>query len=186
MTTVADRIALYERIQKEEEERFAGRTADSLFNTPWPIRRVAVDGADTNPHHASYISQSKFTGGDYRRITAQEIDRFPGQITRIDLVDTTHGPAKRCWRAGWMPGDRPRLSDVAPLAEGWTVESAADDLEAKGWKVRRWPNGARAWRIAPRPVRTGPYADRFRDRMLANPPASLEGKITSYDKYLDL
>lgn len=185
-TTAADRIALYKQIQREQDERFAGVTSDSLFSRPWPMRQVAVDGADQNPYHASYVEQPQFTGGDYRQITAQEIARFEGKITRIDLVDTQHGPVKRCWRAGWMPGDKPRLSDVAPLSEGWTVETAADKLEAEGWTVRRWPNGARAWRIKPHPVRTGPYADKFRERLLANPPKALDGKITLYDKYLDL
>lgn len=144
--------------------------------------------ATTDPHRldGKYIEQSKFTGGDYRQIKAQEIDLFPGKITRIDLVTTDYGPVKRCWRAGWMPGDKPRLSDVAPLSEGWTVQTAADKLEADGWKVRRWPNGARAWRIAPRPVRTGDYANKFRERLLANPPKGLENRITNYDKYLDL
>jgi len=154
--------------------------------TNWMLKDIDKYLAPTDPHSDQYIPQSRFTGGDYRQITAQEINRFPGQITRIDLVDTAHGPAKRCWRAGWMPGDKPRPSDVAALSDGWTVESAAADLEAKGWTVRRWPNGARAWRIKPRPVRTGEYANRFRDRLLANPPTALADKITSYDKYLDL
>ena len=85
-----------------------------------------------------------------------------------------------------MPGDKPRAADVAPLPAGLTVEAAADKLEAQGWTVRRWPGGARAWRIKPRPVRTGEYANRFRDRLLANQPLGLEGRVTSYDKYLDL
>lgn len=186
MSTAADRIALYEQIQQEQAERFAGRTSDDLFRTPWPRRLKPVDGVDQNPYHASYVEQSKYTGGDYRKISATEDILFPGKVVRIDLIETSHGPVKRCWRSGWMPGDKPRLSDVAPLADGWTVESAADKLKADGWKVRRWPGGARAWRVDPRPVRTGPYADRFRERMLANPPKALEGKITSYDKYLDL
>lgn len=161
------------------------------YRRPDPTPNWMLEGIDqylatTDPHRADYKPQSKYTGGDYRQITAQENDLFPGKVTRIDLVETNAGPVKRCWRAGWIPGDKPRLSDVAPLAEGWTVESAADKLEADGWKVRRWPGGARAWRIAPRPVRTGEYAARFRDRMLANPPKALENRITSYDKYLDL
>jgi len=184
--TAADRIALYEQIQREQDERFASATSDVLFSRPWPMRQVAVDGADQNPYHVSYVEQSGFTGGDYRKITAQENVLFPGQITRIDLVDTKHGPVKRCWRAGWMPGDRPRAADVAALPAGLTVEAAADKLEAQGWKVRRWPGGARAWRIAPRPVRTGDYANKHRERLLANPPASLAGRVGSYDKYLDL
>ena len=152
----------------------------------WMLADIDQYLATTDPHRADYKPQSRFTGGDYRQIKAQEIDLFAGKITRIDLVDTEHGPVKRCWRAGWMPGDRPRLDDVALLAEDWTVQTAADKLEAEGWTVRRWPNGARAWRIKPRPVRTGPYADKFRERLLANPPKALDGKITLYDKYLDL
>lgn len=152
----------------------------------WMLADIDQYLATTNPHRANYTPQSKYTGGDYRQITAQENDLYAGRITRIDLVNTAHGPVKRCWRAGWMPGDKPRAADVAPLPAGLTVEAAADKLEAQGWKVRRWPGGARAWRIKPRPVRTGEYANRFRDRLLANPPKGLEGRVTSYDKYLDL
>ncbi len=139
-----------------------------------------------DPHRldGKYLQQRKSTGGDYRQITAQEKDLFPGRITRIDLVQTAYGPAKRCWRAGWMPGDL--ADEYAPLAEGWTVSSAADKLEGDGWKVRRWPGGARAWRIAPRPVRTGRRADRFRERLLSCPPSGLDDRVTGYDKYLDL
>jgi len=153
----------------------------------WMLVGIDQYLAPTDPHNERYIPQSKFTGGDYRQIKAQELDQYAGQITRIDLFDAPgYGPAKKCFRAGWFPGDKPRLSDAGPLAEGWTIEIAADDLAAKGWTVRRWPGGARAWRIKARPVRTGEYAARFRERMLANPPAGLEGKIGSYDKFLDL
>lgn len=98
----------------------------------WMLADIDQYLATTDPHRTDgkYVEQSKFTGPDYRQITAQEKDRFPGQITRIDLVDTAHGPAKRCWRAGWMPGDKAHAKDIAPLSEGWTVESAAAKLEA--------------------------------------------------------
>lgn len=184
--TPEQRQAVWEDAQRQSKAILAGRTSDDLFNTPWPVRQVSVDGPDTNPHHASYQTQSRFTGPDYRQIKAQEEDRYPGKITRIDLFNTQYGPAKKCWRAGWMPGDKPRLSDAGPLTEGWDIETAAARLEAEGWVVRRWPGGARAWRIKPRPVRTGNYADKFRDRMLANPPKELEGAIGSFDKFLDL
>lgn len=90
---------------------------------------------------------------DYRQIKALELRDFARKPTRIDLVETTYGPAKRIWLAGWMPGDPPSAS--SPLAAGWTLASAADHLEAEGWKVRRWEGGARAWRVDLRPVRLG-------------------------------
>lgn len=152
----------------------------------WMLEGIDKYLATTDPHRADYRPQSRYTGPDYRQVKAQELDLFPEKITRIDLVNTEHGPVKRCWRAGWMPGDRPRAADVAALPDGLTVEAAADKLEAQGWKVRRWPGGARAWRIAPRPVRTGDYANKHRERLLANPPAALAGRVGSYDKYLDL
>ncbi len=152
----------------------------------WMLADIDKYLAPTDPHSASYVPQSRYLGGDYRQIKAAELDRFPGRVTRIDLVTTEHGPVKRCWRAGWMPGDKALTQDVGRLAAGWTVESAADKLVADGWTVRRWPGGARAWRIAARPVRTGEWAARFRDRLLANPPAELAGRVGSFDKYLGL
>lgn len=56
-------------------------------------------------------------------------------LTLVDDDGNETGPAKRTWLAGW------------------TITSAADHLEAQGWKVRRWEGGARAWRINLRPVR---------------------------------
>ena len=142
--------------------------------------------APTDPHSERYVPQSRYLGGDYRQITAKEKDLFAGRVTRIDLVTTDYGPVKRCWRAGWHPGDKALAKDVGRLADGWTVESAAAKLEADGWTVRRWPGGARAWRIGARPVRTGEYASRFRERLLLNPPAALAGRVGSFDKFLDL
>lgn len=160
------------------------RRPDAVDPNAWLLEGIDQYLAPTDPHRADYVAQSRFAGPDYRQITAQEKDRFAGKATRIDLVTTEFGPVKRIWLAGWMPGDK--AHQVGPLSEGWTVDSAAAKLEADGWTVRRWPGGARAWRIALRPVRTGEYANRFRDRMLANPPAAVAGRITSYDKYLDL
>lgn len=94
---------------------------------------------------------------DYRAIVAQEERDFPRSVTRIDLVETEYGPAKRTWLAGWMPEDPP--AKYGSLAAGWTIASAADHLEAQGWKVRRWgepgastsaPSGAFAGSNTPR------------------------------------
>lgn len=150
----------------------------------WLLEGIDKYLAPTDPHNERYVSQSKYTGGDYRQITAQEKDLYAGKITRIDLVTTEFGQVKRCWQAGWMPGDK--AHQVGPLSKDWDIDSAAAKLEQDGWTVRRWPGGARAWRIKARPVRTGEYANRFRERLLANPPQALAGRITSYDKYLDL
>lgn len=90
---------------------------------------------------------------DYRQVKAQELAAHRDRPTRIDLIDTIHGPAKRIWLAGWMPGDPAAVS--GPLKPGWTVEAAAADMERQGWKVRRWQGGARCWRVDYRPVRTG-------------------------------
>lgn len=90
---------------------------------------------------------------DYRVVSARELAEYPNRVTRIDLIQTGYGPAKRTWLAGWFPGDKP--SGYSELAAGWTIERAADHLEAEGWKVRRWDGGARAWRVDVRPVRLG-------------------------------
>lgn len=52
--TPEQRQAVWEDAQRQSKAILAGRTSDDLFNTPWPVRQVSVDGPDTNPHHASY------------------------------------------------------------------------------------------------------------------------------------
>lgn len=119
----------------------------------WLITALEEDGAfDYNskrdPNSAEYSSVFHV---DYRAIREREVIEFEGKPCRIDLIFTPQGPAKRIWNAGWMPGDRATSS--GPLKAGWTIESAAADMERQGWTVRRFNGKARCWRLGVRPVR---------------------------------
>jgi hypothetical protein len=108
------------------------------------------------------------TGVDFRYNKMRELNEFPGQVTRIDMIEIADGtPVKRTWTAGWMPGDKP--FEAKPLEIGWTIENAADHLEKQGWTVRRWHNQAgrleaRAFRCGLRCVRTLGYKRRWEER----------------------
>ena len=88
---------------------------------------------------------------DYRVLREKELLGFKDKPCRIDLIMTTQGPAKRIWNAGWMPEDK--AASAGPLKSGWTIETAAADMERQGWTVRRFNGNARCWRLGVRPVR---------------------------------
>ena len=111
------------------------------------------------------------TGVDFRLNKHNEIAYHSNQVCRVDLVELSDGtPVKRLWLAGWEPGDK--CWKAERLAEGWTVERAADHLESEGWTVRRWKEGewigARAFRCGLRCVRTGGYRYRWEDGVRAS------------------
>lgn len=103
------------------------------------------------------------TGVDFRFNKMAEIKGFTGKVCRVDLIELPGGTqVKRTWLAGWEPGDS--AVEAKPLEAGWTIETAAALLEAQGWKVRRWPGGARAFRCGLRCVRTSSYRNRWNER----------------------
>lgn len=136
-------MSRFQRPQREDPNAWLLTIVDDDGNQTGPAYNPKIDPL-SDEYRSIWIM-------DYRAIVAQEERDFPRRATRIDLVETEYGPAKRTWLAGWMPEDPP--AKYGPLAAGWTIASAADHLEAQGWKVRRWEGGARAWRINLRPVR---------------------------------
>ena len=57
-------------------------------------------------------------------------------------------------------------SDIS-IVEDWTLDEMSAWLEVAGWKVRRWPGGARAWKHEITPIRP-----RHRIRKMRNDLAS--------------
>lgn len=126
---------------------------------------IAVPAAPDNPKMDPFDPRhSKSTWvNDFGEIGAVELVHHEGQVTRYDLViapDGTH--IKRAWLAGWYPWDG--CHRAVPLKNGHTIHTAADLLEAKGWKVRRGKTWARAWRCGIRPVRTDKTRRRWEER----------------------
>jgi hypothetical protein len=66
------------------------------------------------------------------------------------------------YASGWTAHTEPAAVELNPpikIAAGeipFDLDTALAELTARGWSVRRWQTGARAWRGAPEPVR-----DRF-------------------------
>lgn len=125
---------------------------------------IAVPAAPDNPLMNPFDPRhGKSTWvNDFGEIRAVELVHHEGQVTRYDLVimpDGTH--IKRTWLAGWYPWDR--CHKAVALKDGYTIHTAADALEAQGWKVRRGKTWARAWRCGMRPVRTDKARRRWED-----------------------
>ena len=73
-----------------------------------------------------------------------------GTITRVDIVSLPDGFHYRKFPFGWTARTRP-MSD-----ERKTEEEVAEIIgwcKQKGWNVREWPGGYRAFKGAPMPVR---------------------------------
>lgn len=133
-----------------------------------------------DPHSPRYQAQTRYTGGDFRQVRARELDEAPGGICRIDFVTLDDGMVWRGWRAGWYPGDH---CQVAKTLEK-PLDEAIANLERQGWTVHRWHGGARAWRFGARPVRTGEWLRRARERLAKNPPAGVQ--VWAHDLLYDL
>ncbi|HEY4692503.1 MAG TPA: hypothetical protein VIH16_03645 [Bellilinea sp.] len=73
-----------------------------------------------------------------------------GDITRVDFYLTSQGLAAKHYPYGWKANTRPIRVEHWPVDQ---FESQVEDYQARGWTVRVWRNGARAFKGAPEPVR---------------------------------
>lgn len=85
-----------------------------------------------------------------------------GKITRIDLIQTGNRVRVNKYPYGWTLGTPPISSELKP--EGFTIEAAVA-LLGRGWTIRTWPGGARAWFGRPKPIRTRHEIQRMRDKL---------------------
>jgi hypothetical protein len=73
-----------------------------------------------------------------------------GAITRVDIVRLPDGWHYRKFPFGWSAKTRPLSDEIKTEAE---IHEILEWCELKRWTVRRWPDGARAFRGEPKPVR---------------------------------
>lgn len=69
---------------------------------------------------------------------------------------------------------------------GFDLETALAWCRSKGWIVRRWPGGARAWKYKLEPVRGHYEILKLRDELRINPRPELEGQGVNLDLAYDL
>jgi hypothetical protein len=105
------------------------------------------------------------------------------EITRIDFLVT--GATTTVNKMGM------NVFEKTIVAEGKThknfdLAAALDWLRVRGWTVREWPGGARAWRDGLKPIRSAREIIRLRDELRAYPRPELEGKAHTLDLAFDL
>ena len=70
---------------------------------------------------------------------------------RIDMFVQEAGIRIMKWPVDWLPKSPPVINYVNTDLD---LDQMTTILEAKGWTVRRWHGGARAWKDKIRPIRT--------------------------------
>lgn len=88
-----------------------------------------------------------------------------GDVTRIDFVE---GKIRK-YPYGWTAKTRPLSERTATPDE---IQAAVQWCKEHNWTVREWPNGARAWKGEPKPIRdasTIRYLRRQTDASLGDP-----------------
>lgn len=104
--------------------------------------------------------------------------------TRIDIFQLPSGELrimKYCegWTAG-TPATENYMTDAMTLAQ------VAEWLTARGWIIRRWPGGMRAWRHKIMPIRTKAQIIRKRDELSMKRSLFPELQLHALDLAYDL
>ena len=94
------------------------------------------------------------------------------KVTRIDLFNTPHGVFVVKFPDGWT-------ASTPPVKSYYISDRTLDDLARTietlpGWRVRRWPGGARGWLGKPMPVRTREQIKRKREELTRHRPPGVE------------
>ena len=82
---------------------------------------------------------------------------------RIDVVKSPRAVVIRCYPEGWKDGQI--LSDYREEPADYDVDAFLARLRDRGWSVRTWGNGARAWLGEPWPIRSTNEIIRLRNRL---------------------
>ena len=101
-----------------------------------------------------------------RNLTSR-LDR-PG---RIDLFENDLGIRVMKWPENWQPHTPPAISYINT---DMSLDQIAEFLEAKGWTIRRWHQGARAWKGDICPIRTRGQILRKREQLTRHPRPGLQ------------
>ena len=105
------------------------------------------------------------------------------EIERIDFFVTAGGVIVN--KMGQNIYNKLIVADGKTVKE-FDLEAALHWCEQHGWKVRRWPGGARAWVNELTPVRTKLEIIRLRDQLKLYPRPELEGQAHALDLAYDL
>ena len=90
---------------------------------------------------------------------------------RIDLFENDNGLRVMKWPLDWVPGTQPVISY---LNNQITLDFAVEQLKIKGWTVRRWHKGARAWNGPLRPIRTKGQITNKREQFTRHPRPGIQ------------
>ena len=93
------------------------------------------------------------------------------QIGRIDMLQVPDGVRVMKWPLDWAPGTPPVVNY---LNQEMSILEMTAFLESKGWIIRRWPTGARAWKDKLRPIRTRSQIWRKREQYSRHPLPNME------------
>jgi hypothetical protein len=104
-------------------------------------------------------------------------------VTRIDLYQQNDGTLVFKYAEGWT-ASTPAISRRTVPPEEKSFDDMLAWLQSNGWTVRTWPNGARAWKGAPKPVRTAGQIMRKRESLERYPRPDLQ--LCNLDLALDL
>jgi hypothetical protein len=102
-----------------------------------------------------------------------------GKIVRVDFVKLGDALHIQKYPYGWTANTRPIEDKVVSLAER---ESAISWCESRGWTVRRWPDGARAFKGPAMPVRDARTIRSMRNRVNTDHSA---GRPTDNKRFFD-
>ena len=90
---------------------------------------------------------------------------------RIDMFVQEAGIRIMKWPVDWLPGTPPVISYVNT---DLSLDEMTNILEAKGWTVRCWHGGARAWKDKIRPIRTRAQIIRKRESFTRYPRPGIQ------------
>jgi len=106
------------------------------------------------------------------------------EITRIDFAIHPQGVVVNKYDRSWEYSPGGLVSHETKT--DFDVEAAISWLQKHGWKVRRWPGGARAWLGEIKPIRTRGRIQKIRDELRERPRPELQGAGVALDLAYDL
>ncbi len=166
--------------------------ADGLFVRKWE-EGWQIDGS-TQPCSNEYLPDARSIETMLFELEKQGFavwmqDNFHGRalrgiITRVDLIKLPDGWHYKKYCYGWTAKTRPMIDEAKTDDE---VKAIVAWCQSKGWNVRQWPGGYRAFKGQPMPVRDRASIMAMRRKVetdLMNGRATVENK-SQFDFALD-
>lgn len=120
-----------------------------------PDKEDLLEGALSLNDILAYIENQGFSV----TVTGASARCLRGPVTRIDFVKQADGWHLKKFPAGWRATTRP-MSDVIKTED--EIKQAIQWCKQNGWTVRENQGFSRAWKGAPKPVRTAEATRRMR------------------------